>query len=62
MNLLAVYSSSFLAERRIVPNVEHITNRGEFEGPARTDRIGLMIKECAEDLRVVSLGVHMLES
>ena len=62
MNRLAVHSSFFLGEQTIVPKVEHITNRGEIEGPARAARIGLMIKEWVEDLRAVSFGVHMLVS
>jgi len=45
VNLLAVYSSSFLIERTIVSNVEHITNLGVFEGLVGVARIGLMFNE-----------------
>ncbi|SVB19689.1 uncharacterized protein METZ01_LOCUS172543, partial [marine metagenome] len=45
VNLLAVYSLSFLVERTIVPNVEHINNLGVFEGLAGVARIGLMFNE-----------------
>ena len=45
MDLMPVYSSSFLVERTIVPNVEHINNLGVFEGLVGVARIGLMFNE-----------------
>ena len=39
-----------LYEQTIVFKVEHIMNRDKFEVPARTIRVGLIVKKLAEDL------------